>query len=162
MAIGNVTVRAAAPGDLDTLIVLNDEVQRLHARLEPAYFRTDVDAEAVRTFFAELLGRADSRILIAEIRSRPVAYVWFDFQDRAATPFCPARKRIYIHHLSVSVSVRRMGVASMLMRAVEAEGDARAVTKIVLDTWVLNREAQDFFRKMDFLPFNIVLEKNLP
>ena len=156
-----VTVRAAAPADLDTLVVLNDVVQRLHARLEPTQFKTDIDVNEVRNFFTELLSRSDNHILIAEVLSDPIGYIWFESQHRSSTPFARARRRIYIHHIAVTESVHRRGVASTLIEAVEIEARARNVKRIALDSWTSNIVALDFFAAKDFVPYNIVLGKDL-
>ncbi|MHB8284269.1 MAG: GNAT family N-acetyltransferase [Caulobacteraceae bacterium] len=157
----NVIVRQAAQADLNALIELNGVVQSLHAQLEPSLFRENVDQAELRTFFAEVLTRPDSYILIAEDFSKAVGYMWFDYQERPETPFTHARTRIYIQHIVVGETVRRAGVGSALMEAVEAEARARSVHRLVLDAWALNGEAQSFFEARKFRAFNIVLDKNL-
>lgn len=156
----SVTVRQALPADMDAVVELNGVVQSLHARLEPSVFRDSVNPAELRTFFSSVLISQDNYILIAERSSEVVGYVWFDYQERPESPFTHARTRIYIQHIVVGETSRRLGVASALLEAVEAEARARSVHRLVLDAWALNEEAQSFFKARDFRAFNIVLDKN--
>src|SRR5260370_3890008 len=109
----NIVIRRATLADLDVLVALNQVVQKLHAELEPESFKSVVDKEEVKAFFADRLTNTDSEIHLAEVSDRPVGYK----QEHAQTPFSPARRRIYVHHLAVENDTRRTGVASALMRA---------------------------------------------
>jgi ribosomal protein S18 acetylase RimI-like enzyme len=157
----NITVRPATVADLDALISLNRVVQALHVRLEPDVFKADVGAAALHAFFADLIGKADTTVLIAEIAAEPVGYLWFDLQERPPTVLTRARRRLYVQHLAVRESARRSGVATALLHAVEANARARNVTQLVLDAWTHNEEALRYFQKRGFRPFNVMLAKKL-
>lgn len=154
-------VRPATAADLDALTALNAVVQALHVRLEPEVFRADVNTAALRAFFTDLIGKAGTTVLIAEIAGEPVGYLWFDLQERPPTVLTQARRRIYVQHLAVRESARRSGVATALLQAVEAEARAGNVTQLVLDAWTRNEEALRFFQGRGFRPFNVVLAKVL-
>jgi ribosomal protein S18 acetylase RimI-like enzyme len=157
----SVVTRPAPSSDLGTLTSLNAVVQSLHARLEPEHFVADPEPDEVRSFFATLLKADASHILIAEMDAVPVAYVWFETQNSRPTPFMHARNRLYIHHIAVSENARRRGVASDLLRAVEAEAFSIGVKRVVVDAWAANEVARRFFDAEGFFPFNIVLGKDL-
>jgi ribosomal protein S18 acetylase RimI-like enzyme len=72
-----------------------------------------------------------------------------------------ARKRIYIHHVSVQAGARRHGIASALLRQVEAEALIGGITTITLDTWAANGSARSFFEACGFAAFNLSLCKRL-
>jgi ribosomal protein S18 acetylase RimI-like enzyme len=112
-------------------------------------------------FFSECLQNANHYVGLAEIGGRAVGYVWFEFQERPQTAFMRPVRRIYVQHIAVHEDARRSGVASALMRALEDAARAKSVNRIVLDVWVANEDAQEFFRAKGFAPFNFVLEKNL-
>jgi ribosomal protein S18 acetylase RimI-like enzyme len=156
-----VIVRPATTEDLDALSVLNAFVQSLHVRLEPEVFRTDVDAVELRAFFAALIDKPDTGLLIAEISAEPVGYLWFDLQERLPTVLTQARRRIYVQHIAVRESARRSGVATALLHAVEANARTKNVTQLVLDAWTRNEEALRFFQGRGFRPFNVLLTKVL-
>jgi ribosomal protein S18 acetylase RimI-like enzyme len=103
----------------------------------------------------------ENHIRLADSGEGPNGYVWFEVQDRLETPLTLARKRIYIHHLSVQARARRRGVASALLGQVEAEALIAGITNIALDTWAANGSARSFFEACGFTPFNLSLGKQL-
>ena len=121
-----VLIRPASAADTNAIALLNDEVQQLHAELEPTFFKTDTSHAEVAAFFAAKLSAAGHEIQLAEIGGTPVGYVWFEVQDRPETAFQLARERIYIHHLSVTKTARRTGVGSALLNAIQTAAMALA------------------------------------
>jgi ribosomal protein S18 acetylase RimI-like enzyme len=156
-----VLIRPASAADTNAIALLNDEVQQLHAELEPTFFKTDTSHAEVAAFFAAKLSAAGHEIQLAEIGGTPVGYVWFEVQDRPETAFQLARKRIYIHHLSVTKTARRTGVGSALLNAIQTAAMGAGITSIALDTWAANSHALRFFEVHGFAPFNLVLGKRL-
>jgi diamine N-acetyltransferase len=156
-----ISVRVASAADIDAIVRLNREVQQLHAELEPSFFKSNVDSEEVAAFFAAKLALSENHIRLADCGDGPNGYVWFEVQERPETPLTLARKCIYIHHLSVQGRARRHGIASALLRQVEAEALIRGITSIALDTWAANGSARSFFEARGFTPFNLSLGKRL-
>ena len=155
-------IRNATVGDLDALIALNAQVQKLHNKLVPSHFRAATDEAEIRTFFAGVLATPHNHILLSmSDGASPFGYLWFEVQHRPQTPFTHPPRRIYVHHVAVDKGARRRGIASALLLEMEKLALSQGVRRIVLDTWVANREAQDFFCANGFSPFNIVLEKSL-
>lgn len=155
-------IRTASAPDASLLARLNRDVQRLHAALEPGFFKSAPDNKEVAGFFAARLTWQDNHIRIADADGDPKGYIWFEVQDRPETPLTLPRKRIYVHHLSVQASVRRQGIASALLKHVEEEARARGITNIALDTWAANGSARSFFSARGFAPFNVSLGRRLP
>jgi ribosomal protein S18 acetylase RimI-like enzyme len=156
-----ISVRVASAADIDDIVRLNRDVQQLHAELEPSLFKLDVNNEEVAAFFAAKLALPENHIRLADSGDGPHGYVWFEVQDRLETPLTLARKRIYIHHLSVQAGARRHGLASALLRQVENEALTDGITNIALDTWAANGSARSFFEACGFTPFNFSLGKRL-
>jgi len=98
---------------------------------------------------------SENHIRLGDAGDGPTGYLWFEVQDRPETPLTLARKRFYIHHLSVQAGARRHGIASALLRHVEAEALSGGITNIALDTWAANESARGF------TPFNLSLSKRL-
>jgi ribosomal protein S18 acetylase RimI-like enzyme len=140
-----ISVQVALAADIDDIVRLNRAVQLLHVELEPAFFKSDFDNEKVASFFAAKLALPENHVRLADSGDGPNGYVWFEVQDRPETPLTFARKRIYIHHLSVQARDRRQGIASALMRQVEAEALIGGITNIALDTLAANASAPKFF-----------------
>jgi len=154
-----IPVRVASAADIDDIIRLNRDVQLLHAELEPSFFKSNFDNEKVASFFAAKLALPENHIRLADGDDGPNGYVWFEVQDRPETPLTLARKRVYIHHLSVQAGARRHGIASALLRQVEAEELIGGITTITLDTWAANGPARRFFEACGFAAFNLSLCK---
>ncbi|MCW6512072.1 GNAT family N-acetyltransferase [Lichenifustis flavocetrariae] len=157
----NIHVRQATATDLDSILILNREVQALHASLEPEHFRSDVDEGEVRAFFAGRLEKANHGIWLAESLGRPGGYVWFEKQEKAGTPFSPVRRRVYVHHIVVAADLRRHGVASTLLRCAEASAHGAGMQRIVLDSWAANVGALAFFDSEGFASLSMLLLKDL-
>jgi GNAT superfamily N-acetyltransferase len=156
-----ISVRVASAADIDDIVRLNRDVQQLHAELEPSFFKSNVDYEEVGAFFAAKLALWENHIRLADSGDGPTGYLWFEVQDRPETPLTLGRKRIYIHHLSVQAEARRHGVASALLRHVEAEALIGGIANIALDTWAANGSARSFIEACGFTPFNLSLRKRL-
>ena len=157
----DVLVRTASEADLDTLVALNRVVQSLHADVEPAHFKAEVEDRDVRAFFADRLRIRRNRFSLAEAGGRPAGYVWFETQDLPESPFAFSQRRLYLHHIGVGASVRRQGVASALLRHVEAEAAAAGIACIVLSVWASNEHARTFFSAQGFAPLNLLLTKTV-
>lgn len=154
-----ISVRVASAADIDDIIRLNRDVQQLHAELEPSFFKSNINNEEVAAFFAAKLALSENHIRLADSGDGPTGYVWFEVQDRPETPLTLARKRIYIHHLSVQAGARRHGIAAALLRQVEAEALIGGITNIALTTWAANGSARSFFEACGFTPFKLSLGK---
>lgn len=153
--------RPASEVDIDALIVLNTVVQDLHVASYPRDFKAVVDQAAMRAWFEARLHKSDSVIVVAERDALPVGYVWFELQTRPETLFNPARRRIYLHHLSVAPHARRRGVASALVRFVEQRAAAEGIADVLLDTWMANADVRAFFAARGFAPLQMMFRKRL-
>jgi ribosomal protein S18 acetylase RimI-like enzyme len=156
-----ISVRAASAADIDDVVRLNRDVQQLHAKLEPSFFKAHIDSGDVAAFFAAKLALPGNHILLADNGNGPSGYLWFELQDRPETPLTLARQRIYIHHLSVQMDARRQGIASALLRQVEAQARIADIATIALDAWAANEPARRFFAARGFTPFNLSFGKSL-
>ena len=156
-----ISVRVGSAADIDDIVRLNRDVQQLHAELEPSFFKSNCDDEEVAAFIAAKLALPEHHFRLADSGDGPDGYVWFEVQDRPETPLTLASKRIYIHHLSVQPGARRNGIASALLRHVEAEALIGGITNIALSTWAANGSARSFFAARGFAPFSLSLGKRL-
>ena len=152
-----ICIRFATAADLDTLAQLNQFVQSVHAELYPDDFNTAVDAEGLKALLAPRL----ANVAIAELDCAPAGYIWFEMQTRPASPFSPARRRLYVHHLSVAPDARRRGVGDALMAHAEAYTESEELGEIALSHWAANTGAQNFFAAQGFAPYQLLLRKKL-
>jgi ribosomal protein S18 acetylase RimI-like enzyme len=145
------TVRIAKPGDECVLADLNSFVHALHVAQRPKYFKRARTSE-VRDWFKDFLGKANSRIFIAEENGAPLGYASVVIHDRPENPFAFARRWHEIDQIAVDPRHRRMGVARTLVRAITDEARERGVRDLEVTSWSFNKEAQAAFRRFGFAP----------
>jgi ribosomal protein S18 acetylase RimI-like enzyme len=145
-------IRDAEEGDLDALFTLLNEVQAVHAKALSQIFRDDLDAEAAKGMFRETLGKRGHTILVAEDAGQAVGYIWFEIFDRPANFYHHPRRAGYIHHISVSASVRRQGVGRALVEAVRSRLTHAGISEVGVDYWAFNTRASQFFASLGFEP----------
>ena len=153
------TIRNAVDADLDALIRLNAQMQRLHAQVYPADFKSRTDGGEVRDFLASVMRRTDHILLIAQVDGAVAGYAWFEIQDRPQTPFTWPRKRVFLHHICVDSGHRRSGVGSALITRVEEQALAAGIGEFALDMWSLNDTAQAFFKSCGLTTYRLFLRK---
>jgi ribosomal protein S18 acetylase RimI-like enzyme len=156
-----VTIRDAVDADLDPLIRLNAQVQRLHAQVYPADFKLLTDEGEVRDFLASVMRQTDHTILVAQVDGAVVGYAWFEIQDRPQTPFTWAKKRVFLHHICVDSGHRRLGVGSALITGVEERALAGGIGEVALDMWSLNNPTQSFFKSCGMEIYRLFLRRTV-
>ena len=60
---------------------------------------------------------------------------------------------VYLHHISVEDSFRRMGVGSALLHAIGAAGIALGIERLATEAWCENRPAIAFFQAHGLVPY---------
>lgn len=161
MGVIRIRMRVANGDDAAELARLNRDAQRVHVGLAPHIFRSDVDDAAVAEHFAKCMAAPGHSIYIADLGADPCGYAWYEVQDRSATAFSFAMKRLFVHHVVVSEGARRHGLASALMSQIELEAVVAGAAGIALDTWTGNEAAQQFFAAKGFAPYRIGMTKRV-
>jgi ribosomal protein S18 acetylase RimI-like enzyme len=156
-----VTIRNAVDADLNALIRLSAQVQRQHAQVYPADFKSLTDEGEVRDFFASAMRQPDHTILLVQVDGADVGYAWFEIQDRPQTPFKWPRKRVFLHHICVDPGHRRSGVGSALINQVEVRALAGGIGEFTLDMWSLNDAALAFFKSCGLETYRLFLRKQI-
>ena len=154
-----VIIRNAVDADLDALIKLNAQVQRLHAQLYPADFKSLTDEREVRDFLVSTMRQTNHTILLAQVDVAVVGYAWFEIQDRPQTAFTWPKKRVFLHHICVDSGHRRLGVGSALITRVEERALAGRIGEFALDMWLLNDTAEAFFKSCGLETYRLFLRK---
>lgn len=154
-------IREAGPSDVDALVELTLQVQRLHVANEPERFVTPSSA-AVAAWWSERLSDHGWYALVAEIDGACVGYVLFERIDRPAAVFTAGQQALYLHHIGVDPSVRHRGIGRALLHAVEQAAAEHGLQQVALDTWSFNTTAQAFFTACGYEPYNLRLRRRLP
>jgi GNAT superfamily N-acetyltransferase len=138
-------VRVATTDDVPSIVVLNTEVQALHAASLPDLFKSP-DATALAQAVAAMVAGSRNLVLLAEVGDEPAGYAYAEFISRGETPHRHAEDMVYLHHLSVSGAHQRRGVATALITALRASAAERTITRIALDVWAFNEGGARFLQ----------------
>ena len=149
-----VKTERAQPADAEKITQLNRFVHKLHVAAHPDIFKP-ADEEETTRFFELLLSDQKNYFYLAYSDKTPVGYIWAQLERSAENALMYERARIYIHHVSVDENYQRQGVGSVLVEAISKLASEVEITKVALDTWSFNKEAQEFFERKGFEVFNV-------
>jgi len=151
-----IRVRPAQRDDWPAARDLLAEVDDLHARLAPDYFRSAPRSEAE---WQRLLAENHGAVLVAE---RPpatgaVAVLVARVYDTPDNPGMVPRRRLHIETLVVCCKHRRLGIGRRLMSDAVAWGRNHGAVEVVLTTWVGNEAADAFYARLGYRVLSRVL-----
>lgn len=149
-----IAIRAASATDAAVLAGLWAELDRLHATLQPRFFRAGARGER---FLREALADPQRAILIAESAQVAVGAVEVRLYDTPSHPLMVQRRRAFVDDLVVAPAARRHGVGRALMEAAQRWARARGAEELVLTVWAGNTEAERFYARLGYRPLNTVL-----
>jgi GNAT superfamily N-acetyltransferase len=154
------TVRAATPGDAEALARLNLEVQELHVSNRPDDFKP-ARADELALWFAEVLRDPLATVWLAEHDGVAAGFVVVRVREVAETLFCKARLWWELDAVSVAAGHRHQGVCRALFERVQSEARTEGIGELELQTWAFNREAQDAFTRLGFVPKRVRYERRV-
>ena len=144
-----VTIRAAEARDLPAVSLLAGMLVRLHHELDALRFMLIPNVEAgYEHFFRSQLPDPEVVILVAERDSEIVGYAYARLEPRDWNNLLDACGEL--HDLFVSDTVRRQGVARLLVDAVRDRLRQKGAPRLVLHTASKNVTARRFFASIGF------------
>jgi ribosomal protein S18 acetylase RimI-like enzyme len=147
-------IRRAMGVDAEAISSLNAEVQAIHAAALPRWFKPPDPTTFPPSAAAALIARPSNLIFIAEIDPAPAGYIYAEIVRHAETPWRYAHDMVYVHQIGVRAAHRRGGIGRDLLAAVRSAASEAGITLLALDVWSFNKDAQLFFRRCGFLPYN--------
>jgi ribosomal protein S18 acetylase RimI-like enzyme len=147
-------IRIATPRDSPILSALCRDVQTLHAKNHPQFFKMPQNDDFAVTFFDEMLADPEVTIYIAEEGSHPLGYVVCRLFDRPENIFTYANRFLFIDQISVRPEAQRRGIGTALLKQAEIRASELGLSKLQLDSWDFNLEAHACFEKFGFHKFN--------
>jgi ribosomal protein S18 acetylase RimI-like enzyme len=144
-----VRVRAATKGDLGTLGALAADLVRFHHGLDPQrFFLAAKVEEGYRGWFGRELGNEDAILLVAELGSEIVGYVYGRVEERDWNMLLD--RHAALHDVLVTEPARGKHAGEALVTAFLVEAERRGAPRAVLHTATSNERAQKLFAKMGF------------
>lgn len=175
-------VRLARQEDHPAMEVLWREIDVLHARLHPGFFRPPRGLCRTDSFIRRAVAGPDETLLVAEVASGQLAK---RAGPEVAAYACPERetflcgvihlrvfstppsanmvplRRAHVEDLVVAGWARRLGCGRGLMEQGVRWARGRDASQIVLTVWAGNHDAEAFYRKLGYQPVNTVLGAEL-
>jgi diamine N-acetyltransferase len=154
-------IRQAVSSDSLLLSSLCVDVQSLHARHHPDFFKMPQSDEFAVSFYDEMLADPAARLFIAEENGQAVGSILCKLIERPENPFIFAMRYLLVDQISVRPAAQGKGIGKALMKQAEVLAKESNVRRIQLDSWGFNTEAHAFFEKMGFVKFNHRFWRNL-
>ena len=143
-------VRIATASDASTISALCADVQRLHATAIPMFYKPASPETFPAATVCELMASPDRRIFVAEVEGEIAGYVYVELQRQPESPFVYAMDIVYVHHISMRPFLRRSGIGTELMKAVDAWAKERHASTIKLHVCAFNAPAIAFYENSGF------------
>lgn len=154
-------IRRAVPTDSLPLSSLCKDVQTLHAKHHPEFFKMPKSDDFAVSFFDEMLADPTVMIYVAEEDAQALGYIFCKLFEQPETMFTHANCFLNIEHISVRPVARQHGVGSALMDRAESLANDLRVTRIQLNSWDFNTNAHSFFEKFGFEKIEHRFRRNL-
>ena len=144
-------IRLATLDDIDALVRLNAEVQKLHADALPYLFKQPDNPTGIMADFRErILADPEGHVFLAEIDGEPAGYAYAHVNHRLDNAYTYAFDTIYIDQIGVKSVYQGQGVGRALIQAVFEWARTENISRVTLDTGAFNTNAQAFFKKQGF------------
>jgi diamine N-acetyltransferase len=153
-----VTIRSARPEDYFAVCRLLDGLDEQHRDRLPWMFRAPAVQPRSADFFADLLGREDSAMFVAEVGEVVGVALGLMRKPPELTIFVPQRWGV-LDNLVVDAGWRRRGVGRLLVRAIEGWALGQGAPWVELSVYDFNLEARRFYESLGYLPLRTVLRK---
>lgn len=154
-------IRYAAREDLPQVNELRSQVSRLHAEGRPDIFRSDFCAELQQRLYEEFEGDG-SDVIVAVCNGVVCGFLIAQYIRRPESPYCHPRAFYRVEEFGVSPAYRRQGIGTALIAFCTAEASKKGFSKMELDVWEFNEDAQKFYEAVGFRTYRRYMEMNAP
>ena len=106
----------------------------------------------------EGLGTPDHflRIILDDTTGQAVGEVWYNLQRQVGAG------QLFVYWIGIAEEHRRRGLGSDVLRLLEREAVDLGVHRLALHVFGENTAAQGLYRKMGFVPTNVLMAKTIP
>src|SRR5262249_54434436 len=143
--------RPLTAGDFPSYTALLEEVDSLHREALPYVFRrAPGGSPRTQGDFERWLSDEAFFLRGVDVEGTLAGLVHAGLRTAADRPTAVPRTYVMVENLVVGQRHRRSGVATSLLRAVEAWAQAKAVNEVQLWVWEFNEDAQAFYRTLGY------------
>ncbi len=158
------SVRRATAADVPAIAELLRQVDDVHARILPGYFRRphgDAAASARLQRTLPAPGDSGTKIILVAVRAGVIGFVLVQIYDTPDEPDMKPARRAHVEDLVVDRAHRRAGAGTALMKAAAEWARAAGADDLILTVWQGNQAAERFYESLGYRPLSRVLHKDL-
>ena len=141
-------IRLGVKDDLEKVNILRKQVNDLHVKGEPKYFKgfTDELKEYVNTFIQD----ENKMLLVFEDGGEIISYAMLEIVEKPETSYRFAIKFLEIHEIGVDLNCHSKGIGQLMMGQIKQIAKEKNLNQIQLDCWSFNQKALKFYEKQKF------------
>ena len=143
-------LRAASYEDYEDVCALYDQLEHVHARALPHFFRPVEGHARSHEWFAAILADEQAALFVAEQQEVIIGMVHCYVRATPPLPMVVPRRFVHIEDLVVSEHVRHQGVGQLLTERVQQWAGEQGVREIELDVWEFPTSALTFYEKLGY------------
>lgn len=151
-------IRLAEYTELDEINVLRKQVNNLHAKGKPEFFKEGFSKE-LQDFLVDIWNNEKCKIVVAVDSGRIIGYSIFSIAPKKEALFMRGMDYLDIDEICIDKDHRRQGIASSIMKYIENYAKKIGIERIVLNMWEFNEEAHSFYEKSGFKTYRRYLER---
>ncbi len=151
-------IRLAEYTELDEINVLRKQVNNLHAKGKPEFFKEGFSKE-LQDFLVDIWNNEKCKIVVAVDSGRIIGYSIFSIAPKKEALFMRGMDYLDIDEICIDKDHRRQGIASSIMKYIENYAKKIGIERIVLNMWEFNEEARSFYEKSGFKTYRRYLER---
>jgi ribosomal protein S18 acetylase RimI-like enzyme len=143
-------LRTATQEDYDALCTLFAQLDRVHYRALPEFFRPVEGPTRSHEFFTEILANDDAGLFVAEHEGSLVGAIHCYIHSAPRVPFIVPRRFVHIEDMVVDESFRHRGVGQALLERVHQWTQEKRLTEVELAVWEFNTPARSLYEKLGY------------
>ncbi|ARR46936.1 MULTISPECIES: GNAT family N-acetyltransferase [Vibrio] len=152
-------IRPATPDDLNALFDLNKQINELHHLHAPQAFVAP--SEEDRTFLINMLADEERLFLVAEEGQQVLGFITATITQNETISFLIKDPICRIGTIVVDENQKSKGVGRALMATVEQWARESGAIQVRLEVMEFNRDAQQFYDRLGFIPNSRLMMKCL-
>ncbi|WP_282067168.1 GNAT family N-acetyltransferase [Vibrio rotiferianus] len=152
-------IRPATPDDLNALFDLNKQINELHHLHAPLAFVAP--SEEDRTFLRNMLADEARLFLVAEEGQQVLGFITATITQNETISFLIKDPICRIGTIVVDENQKSKGVGRALMATVEQWARESGAIQVRLEVMEFNRDAQQFYDRLGFVPNSRLMMKCL-
>ena len=149
-------IKKAIRSNLDELNGLNKEVQAIHHKIDPKFFKAPKESD-IHGELGMMIDDENSNVLVAVANEALLGFITYRKCALPQSGLTNEVPMIFIHHMGVKSIFRKQGIGKALIEAVFKEAKLNKIERVQLDVWTLNMDAKTFFQKRGFRTINEIM-----